>query len=161
MELRADPDFAIPGFFSDFSAGFFCGLQPDDYQNAPQTRRGFIEIFETPWHFIHIGPQVPALPGLGFGIVGLVLLPNQSRQYQVRLHMPHRSPSNDEFWDIGIADSDMIWAGYIFDVNDRPPLGTWSLSILQDDRVLLTQYFEVVAPQDAPELNGLCTDLFF
>ena len=160
-ELRADPDFAIPGFFGDFSAGIFCELQPDSYQDAPQTRAGFIDIFERPFNFVHIGPRVPALPGVGFGIVGLIKIPNQSRVYRVRLHMPHRATANDEYWDIGIDESDRFWAGYIFDVNDRPPLGQGSLSILQDNRVLLTQYFEIVAPQDVPELNGLCTDLVF
>lgn len=161
LELRADPDFAIPGFFNDFSAGFFCELQPDRYQDAPQTRTGHIDIFERPFNFVHIGPRVPALPGIGFGIVGRVEIPNHSRQYRVRLHMPHRATVNDEYWDFGIDESDQFWAGYTFDVNDRPPLGQWSLSILQDNRVLLTQYFEVVAPQDAPELNGLCTELLF
>lgn len=160
LALAAEPDFAVPGFFAEFSAGIFCEREPDSYQAAPLTRRGSIDVMDTPFSFVRTGPRVPALPGYAFGIVTQPLIPNRSRVYTVRLHRSNRASTDDEFWETGISESGLLWAGYTFDAKDRPPLGRWSLSLLQDDYVLLTQYFEIVAPQTAPDLTGFCTGLF-
>ncbi len=139
-------------------AGFFCLENPDDTVTAPRSQTGKLNIFNSPFAFVHLGDNVPSVPGIGIGVVikmndytdGEILT---VREQNVSAGTP------PDYWEATPQKNGVTWMGYLGDT-DRPyPQGTWLFQIFRNKDLLLSYQFSVLSPGKLPKLRHLCDGL--
>lgn len=156
--VRADPlPTTLSDTVADFSAGIYCPGAPLRRDAAPGTTSGSINIVDAPAEFLVETQLVPAVPGLGFGIL-ITLLPGETRDVTVFVTHPPFGGSGDtqEMWTTDFEDTPSL-NGFTFEHGYELQPGAWTFRAEGPDGPIYEITFDVVPPAAAPELAALCS----
>ena len=127
---------------------------------APGTATGTINIVEPPAEFILETQRIPAVPGVGFGIL-IELHEGVSHAATILVtHPPFPSTGiTRETW-ISDLDSAVSLNGFTFEHRYELQPGIWSFTAVGGDGdPIYAIAFDIVNPAEAPELAGICAGL--
>lgn len=142
---------------SSFRAGIFCAPKVVNTTPAPDTVAGVSNVIEDVPPFVSAGRNVPAVLGMGFGILSSS---KQQMLLDVLVVVTHPPMGEDgvtrqsyytEFTDIGES-----MTLYQFDYAYELVEGPWTIAAMQGDELLFRAGFTVVPPAMVPELAGVC-----
>jgi hypothetical protein len=153
----AEPEYLAEGWFHFVLDGFFCEKHPDFFEDNPLSERGQIGVYDDPPDLAGRGNIVPGLYGVGVGFFVGIKRQEPDLALTVRLHKPQMG--NEEFseWPLKFNASGLSWAGT--NLYDEFDLGRYSFSVLNGTQVLMVDSFQVVPPEEVPELAALCPGL--
>ncbi len=140
-----------------FSAGVVCTPLIVGQNEAPGTISGFTNTIEGLVEFTSTSRRVPAVIGISFGALVTAKSFDRSNVTVTLTHPP--------MGDAGVEVE--TYATYISATNDSPVLfsleydyelvtGPWRFDVSHQGQLLYTANFEVVEPQDLPELANIC-----
>jgi len=162
--LPGRADDVPPAFLSEdvarFSAGIYCPDAPVRKDPAPGTASGTINIVEPPAEFTVETQRIPAVPGVGFGILIELVLGVSHEATILVTHPPFPDTGiTRETW-ISELDSSVSLNGFTFEHLYELQPGIWSFTAVGDDgEPIYAIAFDVVDPTEAPELAGICAGL--
>ena len=142
---------------SSFRAGVFCAPDVIDTTPAPDTVAGVTNVIEDVPEFVSDGRNVPAVLGMGFGILSLS---RNETLFDVLVVVTH-PPMGDagvtrQSYTSEIANTGQPMTLYQFDYDYELVQGPWTITATQGDEILFRAGFTVVAPQMVPELASVC-----
>lgn len=155
--LRAQSVDQIGPLISSFKAGIFCAPTVVRTEPAPDTVAGVTNIIEDVPPLVSAGRNVPAVLGMGFGILSGA---KQAMLLDVLIVVTH-PPMGDAGVTRQSYYSDITNTGesmtlYQFDYDYELVQGPWTITATQGDTLLFRAGFTVVPPQQVPELAGVC-----
>lgn len=137
--------------------GLFCGVAEGNRMEAPDTEFGWIHVPETPVEMRLRGTTAPAVLGLGFGLEYTLAGSDAVLIRHVVEHPPMppagRSWQSWESWGLGGVPEVVFFQ---FDIEDELLPGRWSFTAFDGADEVFHAAFDVVAPEKAPHLAGLC-----
>jgi Domain of unknown function (DUF3859) len=142
---------------SSFKAGIFCAPKVVGTAPAPDTVTGFTNIIDNTPPFVSSGRNVPAVLGMGFG----VLAGSKDQMLLDVLIVVTHPPMGDtgvtrqSFYNEITSFGDSMTL-YQFDYAYELVEGPWTITATQGDEVLFRAGFTVVPPAMVPELAGVC-----
>lgn len=141
---------------AEFTFGIYCPGDPIRRDEAPGTASGTINIVEAPPEFLVETQRIPAVPGVGFGIL-VGLKPGAVLDATVTVRHPPFTGSGvtEEFWVTNLDDSPSL-NGFTFEHAYELQPGLWTYSAAVEGIEIYRIDFEVVEPSAAPELAGIC-----
>lgn len=142
---------------SRFSAGIFCAPEVIGENPAPDTLAGVTNIIAEQPEFVSLSRSVPAVLGLGFGVISSVKAPTEQEVLIIVTHPPMRSDgltrqSYSRIYVPGVESFTM----YQFDYEYELVIGRWTITATDGERLLFRAGFDVTAPEFAPELADYC-----
>lgn len=152
-------DFISPdiGFFE---AGVLCALDSGVARDAPGTVAGTTHVVETTPPFVNTERRVPAVLGIGFGVLsGTVKNQLLEGVTMTVTHppLPGNGTTSQSFTTTIAPSTDPRITFYQFDYGYELALGDWTLTTtMPDGTVLYKVTFTVVPPVQLPELAGAC-----
>jgi Domain of unknown function (DUF3859) len=166
LSLMATPAFAAgnvtgdPAVFSDIGAGIVCASGNRTRQPAPDTRAGFIELTEGPFSLGLATGRIPALPGLGFGVVASVAEAGGVEGVTVIVTHPPMGADRTmrETWADDYLPGDAVVNFFSFDLPEERVPGIWTIEAQKDGRMLYSARFEVVDPAAMPNFINPCEE---
>lgn len=142
---------------ASFRAGIFCAPVVIRTEPAPDTVAGVTNIIEDVPPFVSNGRNVPAVLGMGFGILAGAKRTMLLDVLIVVTHPPMGEAGvtrQSYYSDITNVGESMTL--YQFDYDYELVQGAWTITATQGDEVLFRAGFTVVPPQQVPELAGVC-----
>ena len=142
---------------SSFKAGIFCAPKVVSTAPAPDTVAGVTNVIEEVPPFVSAGRNVPAVLGMGFGVLSGS---KQGMLLDVLVVVTH-PPMGDQgvtrqSYYTAITNVGESMTLYQFDYDYELVEGPWTITATQGDDLLFRTGFTVVAPQQVPELAGVC-----
>lgn len=142
---------------SSFKAGVFCAPKVISTTPAPDTVAGVTNIIEDVPPFVSAGRNVPAVLGMGFGVLAgskqLLLLD----VLVVVTHPPMGEAGvTRQSYYTDITNIGQSMTLYQFDYDYELVEGPWTITATQGDEILFRAGFTVVPPAIVPELAGVC-----
>ena len=142
---------------ASFKAGIFCAPKVVSTTPAPDTVAGVTNVIEEVPPFVSAGRNVPAVLGMGFGILSGS---KQQMLLDVLVVVTH-PPMGDagvtrQSYYTDITNMGESMTLYQFDYDYELVQGPWTITATQGDEVLFRAGFTVVPPQQVPELAGVC-----
>ena len=142
---------------SSFRTGIFCAPNVINTTPAPDTVAGVTNIIEDVPPFVSAGRNVPAVLGMGFGI-----LSSSKKQMLLDVLVVVTHPPMGEagvtrqsyYTEITAIGESMTL--YQFDYAYELVEGPWTITAMQGDELLFRAGFTVVPPALVPELAGVC-----
>lgn len=138
--------------------GVFCDQPNVGSVDAPDTVAGVVELFaETP-EFQWFTKQVPAVPGISFGIRTRALDGAYYPGVTITLtHPPFaESGATRQSYVSQLGGDGVSINAYTFDEPEEMARGTWTFTATQAGRVLYRAEFEVVSPAAQPHIAAAC-----
>ena len=139
-------------------AGVICAPESVGFRNAPGTITGRSHVIDQVPDFITNAQVVPAVIGVGFG-VRVQGVPDFGAS-PVIITLTHPPMGDDgvrqQSFSSAISGAGASVAFFQFDHGYELVEGTWSFEARRDDQLLYRVIFNVVAPQDVPELADIC-----
>ena len=148
---------AVSPQISAFRAGIFCAPEVISTSPAPDTVAGVTNVLETAPPFVSAGRNMPAVLGMGFGVMS-----KSKNQVLLDVLIVVTHPPMGEgavtrqsyYSEISSFGESMTL--YQFDYDYELVQGPWTITASQGDTVLFQAGFNVVAPHLVPELAGIC-----
>jgi Domain of unknown function (DUF3859) len=142
---------------SSFRAGIFCAPKVINTTPAPDTVAGVTNIIEDVPPFVSAGRNVPAVLGMGFGILSSS---KQQMLLDVLVVVTH-PPMGDagvtrQSYYTEVTNIGESMTLYQFDFAYELVEGPWTITAMQGDELLFRAGFTVVPPGQVPELAGVC-----
>lgn len=142
---------------SSFKAGIFCAPKVVSTEPAPDTLAGVTNVIEEVPPLVSSGRNVPAVLGMGFGILSGS---KQGMLLDVLVVVTH-PPMGDagvtqQSYYTEITNAGESMTLYQFDYAYELVQGPWTITATQGDELLFRAGFTVVSPQQVPELAGVC-----
>jgi hypothetical protein len=142
---------------ASFRAGIFCAPKVINTTPAPDTVAGVTNIIEDVPPFVSAGRNVPAVLGMGFGILS-------SSKQQILLdvlvvvtHPPMGEGGvTRQSYYTDVTNTGESLTLYQFDYAYELVEGPWTITATLGDEVLFRAGFTVVPPAQVPELAGVC-----
>lgn len=155
----AGADAFVAPEIAHLSSGVICAGEVTGTRPAPDTVAGETFVIEEVPRFVSDGPIVPAMLGVGFGVVSAVA--GEFPLEGVRVHIFHPpfpgSGAIEQSFETRIGPvEDPGFSIYQFDLPYELATGDWAIEARIDDYVLYRQEFLVVAPGQVPELAEIC-----
>lgn len=142
---------------SAFKAGIFCAPTVVSTAPAPDTVAGVTNVIEEVPPFVSAGRNVPAVLGMGFGILSGS---KQGMLLDVLVVVTHPPMGDDgitrQSYYTQITNVGESMTLYQFDFDYELVQGPWTITATQGDDLLFRAGFTVVPPQQVPELAGVC-----
>ena len=147
----------IGPLMSSFKAGIFCAPTVVSTEPAPDTVAGVTNVIEDVPPLVSSGRNVPAVLGMGFGILSGS---KQGMLLDVLVVVTH-PPMGDagvtqQSYYTQITNTGESMTLYQFDYAYELVQGPWTITATQGDDLLFRAGFTVVSPQQVPELAGVC-----
>ena len=142
---------------AEIQTGVVCAPERSDVVAAPDTISGTKNVIDHDPPFVSRKHRVPAVLGVGFGVKARAAEgPLASVRFTV-VHPP-MGPSRvtRQSFETVIGSNDLSLTFYQFDHAYELVLGTWKMTATQGDLLLYSAEFEVLAPDQVPELAGVC-----
>ena len=149
-----------PAMFLTLDAGIICKEGDRRREAAPDTRSGFIEVIDGPSTLGQSARRIPAVPGLGFGVVAQM---HETAEAQgVTLVVTHPPMGADgtvrESWQSDFLPGEAIVNFFSFDLAEERVTGPWTMEALHQGRLLYSAQFEVVDPAAMPNFVSPCEE---
>jgi hypothetical protein len=146
-----------PGIQS-LKAGIICAQDVISLTPAPDTVAGVTNVIEGDPAFVAFSRDVPAVVGIGFGVKSQAA--DGIDRLGVLITVTH-PPMGDagvirESYTTDISSSGLSFTLYQFDYDYELVQGTWTFEATHDGKRLFRASFDVVPPQDVPELAAAC-----
>lgn len=142
---------------SFFAAGLTCTPLIVGEDPAPDTISGFTNRIEDFGGFTHPSRRVPAVLGVSFGIQAQTKLRDYPSITMVVTHPPMGDQGVEvESWQTSLSMLGPRVSLFSLEHDYELVTGTWSFEARDGDEVLYRAVFEVVPPQDVPELANVC-----
>ncbi len=153
----AQPPLRLSPLVEDLERGLFCATDEGSRMEAPDTEFGWIHIPEEPVAMRLPGTTVPAVLGLGFGIEYLI---GGTDPVPIRYEIAHppMPPSGrvQQSWEAWVFGGEPEVVFFQFDIDAELLPGRWSFAAFAGDKELFFAAFDIVIPEAAPNLAGLC-----
>ncbi len=143
---------------ASLETGVICAPDVVGTSPAPDTVAGVTNVIEGEPPFVSVVNRVPAVLGIGFGakaqasdILGL-------SDVVVTVRHPAMGPEKVTVQSYGsyISGIDRSLTFYQFDYDYELLPGPWTIEARQNGNLLYRSKFEVVPPEQIPELAGVC-----
>ncbi len=155
----ADPPLRVSPHITQLERGLICSPSSSGRRDAPDTMAGWIHVPDAPLRIIAPSTSAPAILGMGFG-VEFTIAGNEPLALRYEVTHPPMPPEGRtrQAWD-GVAWPDSEEAiFFLFDIEEELQPGRWSFTASHDGTEIFHAEFDVVAPEAAPHLTGLCRD---
>lgn len=143
--------------------GVYCETPTIGSQSAPDTAAGQIDILAEVPDFIWSTHQVPAYPGMSFGVKTTERSGAGIPVVTVRLTHPPllESGVTEQTYTSGIASGGAVSINsYTFDFPEELVTGTWTLEAYDTRGLIYRVEFDVVPPETLPGIAGNCPGTF-
>lgn len=139
-------------------AGVVCPPESVGYREAPGTITGRAYVIDETPDFVAETHIVPAVIGVGFGVM-LHGVPELSTEVvTVILRHPPMGPNGvtRQEYSSAISGAAPTFSFFQFDYPYELVQGRWSFEARKGDQLLYRAFFQVVAPQEVPALADIC-----
>lgn len=143
--------------------GVYCEIPTIGSEAAPDTASGVVDILSEVPIFIWSTNQVPAYPGMSFGVKTTELTGTGLPFVTIRLtHPPFlESGVSEQTYSTSIASGrDQSINAYTFDFPEEMVTGTWVLEASDAVGIIYRVEFEVVPAAELPQIAGNCEGEF-
>jgi len=146
------------GSIASLEAGVICAPEELGVVQAPGTIAGTTHVLLDDPPFVAVTRRVPAVLGLGFGIKSLSTDTEGLQDVLMRVTHPAMgtNQTTQQTFTTTIRGTDPSLTFYQFDYDYELVPGIWQLEASSRDEVLYRKTFEVVAPDQFPELAEVC-----
>lgn len=143
---------------SFLETGVICAPETVGTAPAPDTVAGVTNVIEEDPPFVSTANRVPAVLGLGFGAKATSQTTTGIEDVIVIVRHPAMGPEGAtvQSYATRITGQGTSNALYQFDFEYELLPGRWSIEARKAGQLLYRSQFEVVPPQDIPELAGAC-----
>lgn len=143
---------------SFLATGVICAPETVGTAPAPDTVAGVTNVIEEDPPFVSTANRVPAVIGIGFGVKATSTTTSGIEDVIVIVRHPAMGPEGATLQSYatrisGVGTSNSL---YQFDFDYELLPGRWSIEARKAGQLLYRSQFEVVPPQDIPELAGVC-----
>mgnify|MGYP001376047794 CR=1 FL=1 len=145
---------SAPGIRAE--AGVFCSAEGMGRKPAPGTAAGWVNSPSDEPEFSWPTLTVPARIGVAFGVKAESTGGDLSGATLVVEHPAYRDGTTVESWSTNIHAGSPTVDFYSFDFDHELVPGPWRMQAQRDGRVLFDVTFDVVAPEESPEIVRLC-----
>ena len=139
-------------------AGVICAPDSVGFREAPGTITGRSHIIEAMPEFVSLDQIVPSVIGVGFGIRMQAVAGTPTMPVTVTLrHPPMGSDgTQQQTFTSAISGDGPTIAFFQFDHDYERVEGQWSFEARDGDQLIYRAVFQVVPPQDIPQLADIC-----
>lgn len=125
---------------------------------APGTLAGTTHIIDEDPPFVSNARRVPAVLGIGFGVKSISSTPEGLEDVTMVITHPGMGADKIKTQSYGTRISGLApsLTFYQFDYDYELLPGIWQMVAMKDDAVLYSASFEVLPPQQVPELASVC-----
>ncbi|WP_342077906.1 DUF3859 domain-containing protein [Yoonia sp. SS1-5] len=143
---------------ASLQAGIICPPETVGSAPAPGTLAGTTHIIDADPPFVSTERRVPAVLGIGFGIKATAADAAGIDNVTMVVTHPPMGKTQAQVQSFGTAVSGVSTSltFYQFDYAYELVYGTWEMAAIKDDQTLYRVRFEVVPPQQVPELAAIC-----
>lgn len=147
----------VSDFVAGFESGVICPPPTTGERSAPGTVAGVTHVIEDNPPFVSVQNRVPAVKGIGFGVKASVVFAEGLPVTMVLTHPPMGAEgvTSQEFTSHLSGDTRSI-TFYQFDYAYELLVGRWTMQALSGDTVIYATEFDVLPPEEVPELAGIC-----
>lgn len=151
---------ADPAVFALVDAGVVCATGDRRRKDAPGTRSGFVELVEGPFSIGLSAQRIPALPGLGFGVVATASEATPPQVMRVTVtHPPMGADGTErETWLADVSPGGSLVNFFRFDLQEERVPGVWTIEAQGQQGTLYSARFEVVDPAAMPDFVDPCLE---
>ena len=155
----ADPPLRHSPQVTDLARGLICSPPETGRRDAPDTMAGWIHVPDEPLRIIEKSTTAPAVLGMGFGVEFRLTgdVPLLVRYSVTHPPMPPEGRTR-QGWDGTVWPDRDEAVFFLFDIEEELQPGRWSFSASHDGTEIFHAAFDVVAPEEAQHLTGLCRD---
>ena len=151
------PDF-VASTMASVEAGVICAPETTGILDAPDTVAGTTHIIAEEPPFVAVTRRVPAVLGIGFGIKSRTV--DFAGLESVIMTVTH-PPMGDggatsQSFATTIRGTDPSLTFYQFDFDYELLPGIWQMTAASDGDILFRTTFEVLPPEQVPELAEIC-----
>ena len=136
-----------------FTAGAFCAYPSGRTMPAPATRDGTVDYQATPYRMVIEGDEVPAISGLGVGII--VKLHDFSPGETLTLQTDWSERATPDTWQTTLNDDGTFWFGVVPGVGSSLAWGKYRLAAFRGRETLFI-YDILVSQPMKPTDYQLC-----
>jgi hypothetical protein len=151
------PDKLSPDVAS-FETGVICAPPSVGEAIAPGTVAGTTHIIEVEPPFVSVNNRVPAVLGIGFG--AKTMADNIAGIDNVTMTITHPpmgpTQATSQTYQSHISGLDPSLTFYQFDYDYELLTGIWQMQAEADGRIIYRTTFEVLPPDQVPELAAIC-----
>jgi hypothetical protein len=153
----ADPPLRLSAQVDSLQRGLFCATDGGGRMEAPDTEFGWIHVPAEPVAMRAPGAVAPAVLGIGFGVDYTLSGADPVLVRHVVEHPPMppsgRVSQSWESWVLGGVPEVVFFQ---FDIAEELLPGRWTFAAQAGDSEVFHAAFDVVPPERAPHLAGLC-----
>lgn len=157
------PDTISP-WMASVEAGVICAPDSMEVREAPGTIAGTTHVISDEPPFVAVTRRVPAVLGIGFGVKSVTADANGLSDVLMTVTHPPMGSSGttEQTFLTTIRGTDPSLTFYQFDYDYELLPGIWQLEASFGGEILSRTTFEVLPPEQVPELAEICgfTDLF-
>ncbi len=153
----AEPPLRLSPQVEALQRGLFCATTEGGRMEAPDTEFGWIHLPDEPVDMRAPGTIAPAVLGLGFGL-DYTLAGSDPVLIRHVVEHPPMPPSGRvrQSWDSWVLGGVPEIVFFQFDISEELLPGRWSFTALAGEDEVFHAGFDVVPPERAPHLAGLC-----
>lgn len=139
-------------------AGVICAPASTETRPAPDTLAGTTHVIDEDPPFVSNARRVPAVLGIGFGVKSVGSAANGLDDVTMVVTHPAMGAQKIETQTYGtfISSLSSSLTFYQFDYNYELLPGIWNMTAMQGETVLYSVNFEVLPPEQVPELASVC-----
>jgi hypothetical protein len=151
------PDMVSP-LIANHASGVICAPPTKGTSPAPGTVAGTTHLIDVEPAFVSHSRRVPAVLGIGFGIKALAVDISGIDDVLITISHPEMGDQKATAQSFGslIRGTDPSLTFYQFDFDYELVTGIWQMEASRGTEILYRTTFEVVTPDQAPELATIC-----
>jgi len=148
----------VSALLASHEAGIICAPPTVGTAPAPDTVAGTTHLIDSEPTFVSTNRRVPAVVGIGFGIKALALDINGIPGVTMTITHPPmgKAKATAQTFHTVISGQSPSLTFYQFDFDYELVEGTWQLEATQGGTVLYRTTFDVLPPEEVPELARIC-----
>ncbi|MDO6591334.1 DUF3859 domain-containing protein [Loktanella sp. D2R18] len=143
---------------AEIEIGILCAPDTITTSPAPDTLAGITHVVDEPPNFVSNGQVVPAAFGVGFGVRSRALRAEGLDNVTIVITHPPMGDNGatTQSYTTGIGGDGGSFTFYQFDYAYELQTGPWTITAMRNDKPLYTVSFDVVAPENRPDLASVC-----
>jgi len=143
---------------ASLETGVICPPESTGTRPAPDTVAGVTNVIVDEPPFVSTVNKVPAVMGIGFGAKAMAESAFGIDDVTMTITHPAMGAqkATSQSFQTSISGTDTSITFYQFDYDYELLPGTWTMTATSADEVLYTTTFQVVRPNDIPELAAIC-----
>ena len=153
----AEPPLRLSPQVEALQRGLFCATADGGRMDAPDTEFGWIHVPDEPIEMRARGAVAPTVLGIGFGL-DYTLAGSEPVLIRHVVEHPPMPPSGRvrQSWESWVMAGEPEIIFFQFDIAEELLPGRWSFTAFDGDDEVFHAAFDIVPPDRAPHLAGLC-----